>query len=45
MANIEHNEKNSNNSYYNTITFNLDEDMNEKLYKYFLLEQCVYIYN
>jgi hypothetical protein len=45
MANIQHNEKNSNNSYYNTITFNLDEDMSEKLYKYFLLEQCVYIYN
>jgi hypothetical protein len=29
MANIEHNEKNSNNSYYNTITFNLDEDMSK----------------
>lgn len=47
MKNIEQEDikENTNFDIMQTITLNLDTEMREKLHKYFLLEQCVYIYN
>jgi hypothetical protein len=37
--------ENNNFDIMQTITLNLDLEMRDKLHKYFLLEQCIYIYN